>query len=135
MHFTELRRIDHTCMSNSIESRFPYLDRNIYNYSNSLKYEDLYKRIHDEIVNKYILRTSFEHMLPKEIIWRKKTSSDVGSGIRKMVVEYLTNKYGDEKKGLLKIWKSKFNFDPNDQFFHSYPSFDKAIQNRGITHK
>ena len=37
MEFTELRRVDLSCMANSIEARFPFLDRAVYSYAMSLQ--------------------------------------------------------------------------------------------------
>ena len=135
MHFTELRRLDLTCMDNSIEVRCPYLDRAIYEYSQALNYEDLYSDVNSSPTNKYILRKAFESELPQDIIWRKKVSSDVGSGIRKIVVNYLLKNYKNEKLGLLDIWKSIYRHKPTDRYFHSYPSFDAVIEKRGGIHK
>ena len=61
-------------------------------YSQPHDFDDLYQGQ----VNKFILRDSFQGLLPESILQRKKTSLDVGSGIRSMVVEYLT------KNGLVK---------------------------------
>lgn len=63
-------------------------------------------------------------------------SFDVGSGIRKMVVEYLTRNGKTEKEQLKEIWNKHFQNSLSDNFyFHSYPTFEKAIANRGVTHK
>ncbi len=132
LYFTELRRVDLTCMHHHIEARLPYLDRAIHAYAEHLHYEDFYHAEH----NKYILRQSFAGALPDEIIWRKKTSADVGSGIRKMVVSYLTEKYGNEKSALRDIWCHHFPHQhlADHAYFHRYPSFDAAIQKRGHQH-
>ncbi len=135
LHFTELRRLDLSCMENSIEARFPYLDRQIFNFVEHQKHESFYKQRQGKRINKYILRKAFKDSLPSEIIWREKVSSDVGTGIRKLVVDYLKEKYGNEKEGLLKIWKTFYSHDPKHNYFHSYPTFDKVISERGIDHK
>ena len=136
MCFTELRRIDLTTMHHSIEVRCPFLDRNINAFRHSLSYNDCYHDDGDKIINKYILRKSFQDLLPDEIIWRQKTSFDVGSGIRKMVVSYLTQKYGDEKTGLKQIWNGIFHHSfAEHPYFHSSPSFDDLIKKRGFEHQ
>lgn len=135
MHFTELRRLDLTCMANSIEARLPYLDKKVYQFAKELRYDDFYQRIDNRSINKYILRECIKDNLPSDIRWREKVSFDVGAGIRKLVVNYLHEEYGDEKKGLLRIWQSIYKSNPNHDYFHSYPTFDKAIAKRGFTHK
>lgn len=132
MHFTELRRLDLASMAHTIEIRCPFLDKKVYSISNDCKASDLI----GDFQGKQILRKTFKDDLPIEIVERNKMSFDVGSGIRKMVVEYLTQNGKTEKEQLKEIW-SKFyqNLLSNNFYFHSYPTFDKAIEKRGVTHK
>jgi len=135
MHFTELRRVDLTCMSNGIEARFPYLDRQIYEFSQALEYGDLYSFYDAMPISKFVLRKEYEHCLSRSIIWRKKISSDVGSGIRSLVVNYLQENYESEKVGLKAIWSKFYKYNHIDNYFHSYPCFDSVIEKRGGSHK
>lgn len=128
LHFTELRRLDLSSMANTIEIRCPFLDKEVYSISKNLSIE--------ELKNKQILRSLFDKDLPKEIIARTKTSFDVGSGIRKLVVEQLLKADKTEKEALRVIWDKFFNSNlANHKYYHSYPIFDKAINKRGIKHK
>ena len=43
MEFTELRRLDLSSMANNIEVRCPFLDRSVFNFSNSLLQTDLFE--------------------------------------------------------------------------------------------
>lgn len=132
MHFTELRRLDLSSMAYTIEVRCPFLDRQVYFVSNDCAATDLIS----EFQGKQILRNAFNADLPKEIVVRNKMSFDVGSGIRKLVVEYLTQNGKAEKEQLKEIWNRHFQKSLSDNFyFHSYPTFDKAIEKRGISHK
>ncbi|MBU3661394.1 MAG: hypothetical protein FGM14_16115 [Flavobacteriales bacterium] len=132
MHFTELRRLDLASMAHTIEIRCPFLDRKVYSISNDCKAKDLIR----DFQGKQILRSVFKDDLPSEITGRNKMSFDVGSGIRKMVVEYLTRNGKTEKEQLKEIWNKHFKNSLSDNFyFHSYPTFEKAIANRGVTHK
>ena len=132
MHFTELRRLDLASMAHTIEIRCPFLDRKVYSASNDCTTNDLISGLQ----GKHILRTMFKDDLPNEIIERHKMSFDVGSGIRKMVVEYLKQNGKTEKEQLKEIWTKHFQMSLSDNFyFHSYPTFDKAIEKRNITHK
>lgn len=132
MHFTELRRLDLASMAHTIEIRCPFLDRKVYSVSNECKLEDLISNFQ----GKQILRKAFKDDLPNEILGRNKMSFDVGSGIRKMVVEYLTRSGKTEKEQLKEIWNKHFENSLSDNFyFHSYPTFDKAIEKRGVSHK
>ncbi|MCZ2356772.1 MAG: glycosyltransferase [Bacteroidia bacterium] len=132
MHFTELRRLDLASMAHTIEIRCPFLDRKVYSISKNCTAEDLISNFQ----GKQILRKAFKDELPNEIAERNKMSFDVGSGIRKMVVEFLTQNGKTEKKRLKEIWNKHFQNALSDNFyFHSYPTFDKAIEKRGISHK
>ncbi len=131
MTFTELRRLDMSCMANGVEPRCPFLDIEVIAVSEQLSYEQMYQRD----LNKVKLRQSFEGYLPQDVVYRKKTSCDVGSGIRSMVVRHLKRDGKTEREALLKIWKRYFSFDPEDRYFHAYPVFDSVIDIRGETHR
>lgn len=131
LHFTELRRLDLTSMAHSVEVRCPFLDQKVTGFAKNLKSESVFKFNK----NKIILRATFAHLLPNEIATRKKMSFDVGSGIRKMVVEFLTQNNNTEKEELYKIWREIFPNRNVEKYFHSYPVFDEAIEKRGIKHK
>lgn len=132
LHFTELRRLDLASMAQTIEVRCPFLDKSVFAASNDCGMDDLICGTY----GKAILRKIFNNDLPQEVVWREKESFDVGSGIRKMVVEYLTQNGNSEKTELYKVWCQ--HFQPklaNNQYFHSYPTFDKAIERRGTSHR
>jgi asparagine synthase (glutamine-hydrolysing) len=118
-------------MAHSIEVRCPFLDQGIRNFSDHLDFDDLYRGE----VNKAILRDSFEGFLPESILQRQKTSLDVGSGIRSMVVKHLTSNGQTERQGLKDIWNEHFEMDTTHVYFSSYPVFDVAINKRGKVHK
>ncbi len=74
-------------------------------------------------------------MLPPEILHRRKTSFDVGSGIRGEVVRYLRRNGRSERDELQEIWEQCFAHDAAEPYFHAYPVFDAAIDRRGETHR
>lgn len=132
LHLTELRRLDLTSMAQTIEVRCPFLDQMVYSASNNCIKDDLISEFH----GKQILRNIFKSDLPIEIIKRNKMSFDVGSGIRKIVVEYLTRNGLTEKEELKKIWSKYFQPELSDNpYFYAYPLFDKAIEKRGVAHR
>lgn len=131
MHFTELRRLDKCSMAHSIEARCPFLDRTVKRVADNLEHRQFYIPGH----NKIALRDAFRHLLPAEIANRKKTSFDVGSGIRKLVVDYLTRNGNTEIAELKEIWQGTFTYDVDDPYFFSYPTFDSAIAKRGASHR
>ena len=136
LHFTELRRVDLTSMANTIEVRCPFLDKNVYKYSEGLNYE-AYFGADDEPVIKNHLKTAFKKELPNSILKREKQPLDVGSGIQKKIL-ILSNqdKKSDsfcEWEYFKKIWLELFPTWSNiveKKYFREYPSFDKFIKNR-----
>jgi asparagine synthase (glutamine-hydrolysing) len=131
MNYTELRRLDMSSMAHAIEARCPFLDLSIRSFSNQLEFQNLY----DQNVNKVILRNTFKNIIPSEILNRKKTSFDVGSGLRQDVVKYLRQWNRSERDELKLIWKKYFKFDSSHPYFHAYPTFDHLIEVRGEKHK
>jgi len=131
LQYTELRRLDMSCMAHSIEPRCPFLDRSVRATSDELEFCELY----DEGENKVALRRNFDKMLPPEILLRKKISFDVGSGIRAQVVRYLQRNAKSEREELQHIWSQLFSFDSSASYFHAYPAFDSAIDQRGAFHR
>lgn len=131
MTFTELRRLDLACMAHGIEPRCPFLDPAVKALSDHMVFTELYS----DNINKVVLRKAFDGVLLKKILYRKKTSCDVGSGIRGMVVRYLKRNGRSEREELLDIWKQCFSFEPSQSYFHSYPVFDAVIDVRGEVHR
>jgi len=137
MFFTELRRIYLTSRYNCIEPRLPFLDKEVFRFSENLDFFDFFHPQTNKFLGKYVLREEFKNSLPNEIISRSKTSLDVGSGIRRMVVEKLKEHGKSEKKEMFKIWRKHFPGikDYDKPYFHSYPVFKNAIKNRGVVQK
>ncbi|WP_452223516.1 asparagine synthetase B family protein [Lacinutrix chionoecetis] len=128
LYYTELRRLDLASMANTIEARCPFLDKQVYETSLDLTL--------DQLIDKQILRDLFINELPKDILSRKKTSFDVGSGIRKLIVEHLEKNNQLERSSLKKIWLKYYPERLADKnYFHQYPVFDEAIDKRGIKHR
>jgi asparagine synthase (glutamine-hydrolysing) len=131
MQFTELRRLDLSCMAHSVEARCPFLDRAIRAFSDELPYRELY----DGGENKVVLRRAFQDLLPEVVLHRPKASLDVGSGVRRTVVQYLRRNGKSEREELMGIWQELYAQDATDAYFHSYPVFDGAISRRGASHR
>lgn len=131
LQVTELRRLDLSCMAHAIEARCPFLDPEVRSFSDQLDYPDLYCGE----INKAILRRRMTGVLPPEILNRKKTSFDVGSGLRAQVVRHLRSRGRSEREELFDLWREHFHFDSTDPYFHAYPAFDSAINVRGEAHR
>jgi asparagine synthase (glutamine-hydrolysing) len=73
-----MMRIDKATMANSIETRCPFLDRDLVEYGTSIPFEDLF----DGRLGKMALRRAFANLLPAEIASRGKVG--FGGGTRNL---------------------------------------------------
>ena len=135
MQFTELRRLDSCSMAHAVEARCPFLDRAVRAHSDTLGYQDHFRLEAAGLQNKVSLRRAFTGLLPTAVIDRHKTSFDVGSGMRGLVVAHLCRNGRSEREELRDIWRRLFPFDASADHFHAYPVFDEAIDRRGAVHR
>lgn len=88
MHNINLQRVDRVTMSESLEARTPFLDRDLIDFAQSIP-ADLKMRRTDPTApdatgpttEKWILRKACEDLLPPDLVWRKKAQFDEGSGM------------------------------------------------------
>jgi asparagine synthase (glutamine-hydrolysing) len=78
LHNMNLQRVDRMTMAHSIEGRVPFLDLDVIALAGRIPPQ--LKISGKPPVEKWILRTAFEDMLPKSIVWRGKSQFDEGSG-------------------------------------------------------
>ena len=78
-HNTALQRLDRLNAANSYESRTPFLDAKVMDFS--LKIPIQYKIHGEEQVGKWIVRQAFEGCLPEHIIYQTKRFFAQGSGV------------------------------------------------------
>lgn len=86
MHNINLQRVDRITMSQGLEARTPFLDRDLIDFAQSIP-ATLKMKVEDEAgpertatVEKWILRKACEDLLPPDLVWRKKAQFDEGSG-------------------------------------------------------
>ncbi len=83
MHNINLQRVDRVTMSQGLEARTPFLDRDLIDFAQSIP-ASLKMKITDEpqheTTAKWILRKACEDLLPADLVWRKKAQFDEGSG-------------------------------------------------------
>jgi asparagine synthase (glutamine-hydrolysing) len=97
-HNTALQRLDRLNAANSFESRTPFLDAKVMDFS--LKIPIQHKIHGEEQVGKWILRQAFEGCLPDHIIYQTKRFFAQGSGVayimREQAEKEITQKELDE---------------------------------------
>lgn len=81
LHDVNLQRVDRLTMAHGLEGRVPFLDLELVELAQSIPPE---LKLRDDPTGrrceKWILRKAFEHLLPEEIVWRRKERFDRGSG-------------------------------------------------------
>lgn len=81
LHNVNLQRVDRLTMAHSIEGRVPFLDLEMIELGQEIPTKlKLRGDQNGTRTEKWILRKAFEHLLPEEIVWRKKEQFDEGSG-------------------------------------------------------
>ncbi len=68
----------------------PFINQNIIDFSNKLKLDDKISSYKGKYFGKFFLRKCYEKLLGKEIVWRKKTALENGSGVTN-VKNYIEN--------------------------------------------
>ncbi|MFT4563578.1 MAG: asparagine synthase (glutamine-hydrolyzing) [Gammaproteobacteria bacterium] len=79
MHNINLQRVDRMTMAHGLEARVPFLDRAMLDIAFRIAIE--LKLPADSRIEKWVLRKAFEHLLPDDIVWRKKSQFDQGTGV------------------------------------------------------
>jgi asparagine synthase (glutamine-hydrolysing) len=81
LHNSNLQRVDRMTMAHGVEGRVPFLDLDLVHLAQTIAPELKLRRLSDgTVVDKWILRATFEDLLPEEIVWRDKLQFDQGSG-------------------------------------------------------
>ena len=87
MHNINLQRVDRVTMSESLEARTPFLDRDLIDFAQSIPAALKLCRTDPAAVEstgatteKWILRKACADLLPTDLVWRKKAQFDEGSG-------------------------------------------------------
>ena len=78
LHQYDCLRANKSLAAWGIEGRVPFLDKEFLDVAMSLNPND--KMITDKRIEKWILRKTFEDLLPKEIAWRQKEQFSDGVG-------------------------------------------------------
>lgn len=87
MHNINLQRVDRVTMSESLEARTPFLDRDLVDFAQSIPAALKMRRTDLDAIEatgptteKWILRKACADLLPGDLVWRKKAQFDEGSG-------------------------------------------------------
>ena len=132
-----LFKVDRASMANSLETRAPFLDKNLYEFSLGLPMSEKIKKGK----GKYILRKLLRDKIPSHLIDRPKAgfSIPIGQWIKKPLLDWsenLLSKKNIEKSGLLnfhsikKLWEYQKNGYDHSSLIWSILVFQEWLINR-----
>ncbi|POZ88522.1 MULTISPECIES: asparagine synthase-related protein [Petrotoga] len=90
---TGLQRLDRSFSAHGIEYRTPFLDRRVVNFCNQIPNE--WKIYGPEKIEKWILRKTYEHDLPNNIVNRRKEPFANGSGVSDIIKDISQQKVSE----------------------------------------
>ncbi len=103
MHNINLQRVDRVTMSESLEARTPFLDRDLIDFAQSIPATLKLRRTDaaseestGPTTEKWILRKACADLLPPELVWRRKAQFDEGSGVVDALQAALRRRLGGE---------------------------------------
>jgi asparagine synthase (glutamine-hydrolysing) len=87
LHSTNLLRVDRMTMAHGLEARVPFLSTALVDLAMQIPVSVRLRAdaASNNWVEKWILRAAFDDLLPKDILWRPKTTFSDGSGVTAMV--------------------------------------------------
>lgn len=94
-HATGLQRVDRIPYHFGIEARAPWFDADLVKLAFSYPEDMKIKRDGGLVIEKWIVRQAFKHLLPVEIAWRKKAKFSQGAGSELVLRDYLKEKISD----------------------------------------
>ena len=132
-----LFKVDRASMANSLETRAPFLDKDLYEFSQGLSLDKKIKNSKGKI----ILRDLLKRKIPNHLIDRPKAgfSIPIGSWLRKPLLDWSENllcKKNIEKSGLLnfenidKVWNDHKKGIDNSSLIWSILVFQQWLLNR-----
>ncbi len=90
LHNTALQRVDRSAAAHGLVVHVPFLDPDVVAYAQAIPASFKLKR-QPKTIEKYILRKALEGILPKSVLWRKKTKFWQGTGLGESLSDYAQN--------------------------------------------
>ena len=79
-----------------MKTKMPFLEQNLKEFAMNIDPELKIHREHDQTYGKWILRKTFDDLLPSEIVWRTKMPIERGSGTS-ILPNYFSSKISDDE--------------------------------------
>lgn len=126
LHSTGLQRGDRMAAAFGMEARVPFLDLNLVDFAlripDSMKYGPLGQE-------KWILRKAFSHLLPREIVSRKKKKFSIGAGSFDLIAQVAEEKISDEEFEKNRVTEAGHKLKSKEEFLY-YKIFHEFFPQR-----
>ena len=127
IHYFDVLRSDRSLSSHGLEARTPFLDRN---FVETYLRIDINERVSKDKIDKHIIRESFKHILPDEILNRRKEAFSDGVSCKKKSWYEIIQKHTSDEKMI-----QCYNNNPTTPeqsyyrrlFLHYYNNFSHVI--------
>jgi len=115
-------------LANKLELKIflPFLEKEIVEFSKNITIEEKISKYNGILYGKFFLRKCYEDVLGKELVWRKKTALENGSGVTNLkyyIDNEIVNDY-EYSKGIIKA-KSEGVEIRNKEHFYFYKIYRK----------
>ncbi len=107
----------------------PFLEKDIIEFSKNITIEKKISKYNEIFYGKFFLRECYEDILGKELVWRKKTALEIGSGVTNLKY-YIDNKIVSDyeySEGVIKA-KSEGVEIRNKEHFYFYKIYRKFFK-------
>lgn len=135
IHYFDVLRSDKSISGAGLEARVPFSDPNLIKYVMNI---DPKQKMFKNRMEKYLIRKSFEDLMPEELTWRVKTAFSDGVSNEenpsyKIIQEFIESKYSDQE--FIENSKKYIHNPPYDKeslyyreiFENYYPNKDNLI--------
>jgi asparagine synthase (glutamine-hydrolysing) len=126
LHSTGLQRGDRMAAAFGMEARVPFLDLNLVDFAlripDSMKYGPSGQE-------KWILRKAFSHLLPREIVSRKKKKFSIGAGSFDLMAQVAEEKISDEEFEKNRVTEAGHKLRSKEEFLY-YKIFHEFFPQR-----
>ncbi len=133
INYFDVLRSDKSISGAGLEARVPFSDKYLVNYVMSM--DSKHKSFKDRM-EKYLIRKSFEDILPKELVWRVKTAFSDGVSSEenpsyKIIQDFMEKKYSDSQfDNLRKKYIHNMPYDKESLYYREI--FEKFYPNKDL---
>ena len=117
LHNTALQRVDRSAAAHGLVVHVPFLDPDVVAYAQAIPASLKLKR-QPKTIEKYILRKALEGILPKSVLWRKKTKFWQGTGLGELLSDHARNAISDADFSQERMLPNGWQLNTKEELFY-----------------